>query len=279
MSRKVNTTATVAQKPANTTAKTPVAPVEKPETITLYATYERKTVRFDVTATPFAEGATSTTLLLNPDNFVVLKAGASVPQGTTVHDSVQRALLTLVRKQCVALQKAVDEARDERIRKAEYSFAAFADERITVRYSPSAKLQKGSSVLWDLTCNVQRVDADMGDKNAIKDGAMAQALKLHEAMCAMREQKPGCPTGKAFEKELTSFYAGLNGYTVNGRRIHLLKGCVPTKHLLEEKVKENNAYVRRDADRFTVDDMNRKYRAMFYSVLFADDKTLAYKAD
>ena len=273
ISRKVNTTTTVAQKPANTTAN------PKADMLTMYAIYEGKTVRFDVTATPFAEGATATSIQLNSADFVVVKSGETLPQGTTRYASVRDALLTFARKQCVALQKAVDEARDERIRKAEYSFAAFANERITVRYSPSAKPQSKDSAVWDLTCTAQRVDADMGDKNAIKDGAMAKALKLHEAMCAMREQKPGCLTGKAFENQLKSFYAGLNGYTVNGRRMHLLKGCVPTKHVLEEKVKEGNAYVRKEADRFTVDDLNRKYRAMFYSVLFADDKTLAYKAD
>lgn len=263
------TTTTVAQNTANVA----------PETLTLYATYERKTVRFTVTAKPFTEGATATTLQLNPDEFVPLKSGETLPQDTTVYASVRDALLTLVRKQCAALQKAVDEARDERIRKAEYSFAAFAEERITVTFTPSAKLQQDSNILWDLTCTSKRVDADMGARDAIKQGAMVEALELHKAMIDIREQKPGCLSGKAFEKKLAGFYAGLNGYTVNGRRIHLLKGCVPTKHILEEKVKENNAYVRKEADRFTVDAMSRRYRAMFYSVLFADDKTLAYKAD
>lgn len=223
----------------------------------------------------------SDTLFTDKDNETVVIMSRSVEtekldKSAKIFPSLESVLQDIVNKEAEKRTKEALSEKVENVSNSGFGFSAFAENRLVNAYTGKIKQDAKSAITYYLTINrkiakVNFLAVDENEKELFGDCENKRKVtELNEKLYNLICHVAGAVSGKEFEKLLREFYGGNSGYTVNGDRMHVLKGAFKMVHTCkmktvdgEEKLSEKIQFMNKPAQ-----------KAEFCSVLFANDDVI-----
>lgn len=236
---------------------------------TLYYENEKHVYSFEIADNLFCDSDTEDVIVMSKS-----VETEKLESATVKFSSVESALLSVVTAEIEKRDKESLIDCVTAVAENGFTFSSFTENRLRYSYSGKVKKDTKSEITYHLTITkkIAKVNFMAIDKNSnaiFADCEMKRKIaELNEKLYNLICHVSGSISGKMYEKLLREFYGENKKFTVNGDRMHVLKGAFKMVHTCKikndedgkETVKEKIQFLNKDAQ-----------KAEFCSVLLASD--------